>query len=267
MGFQEGWWFAGGDGAPHVHAVLLGVRGSGGVDNSRVVGENSDFTFGGGIMRSGGIGMVVGLVVAVAGVVVAGEPDLSTPQGARRAYVVAEHEGDAAGMKAAAIYDGAWEKVIEAGAAAEKEMGKLRKAAGDRWGAAGKSVFPEMRTDEIEGTAYRVNGDRAELTYHGTVVERYRKVEGKWKKDLVTPVMEGFPDDPRGMVRSAAAYGRAAGIVAGRVEAGEFATAKEAHKAFDDLRAVLFEPSSAATRPGVGATTRRAPTTRPARGR
>ena len=219
-------------------------------------------------MRFAGIGMVAGLVVVMAGVVAAAGPDLSTPQGARRAYVMAQHEGDAAGMKAVAIYDAAWEKVIESGAAAVTEMGKLRKAATDRWGAAAKSVFPEMRTDEIEGTAYRVNGDRAELTYHGTVVERFRKVDGKWKKDLVTPVMEGFPDDPRGMVRSAEAYGKAAGIVAGQVEAGKFATPKEAHKAFEDLEAVLYDPSSAATRPSVGATTRRAgPTTRPVRGR
>lgn len=200
---------------------------------------------------------------------VAAGPDLSTPQGARRAYVVAEHDGDAAGMKAVAIYDAAWEKVIEADAAAEKEMGRLRKAATDRWGAAAKKVFPEMTTDEIEGTAYRVKGDRAELTYHGTVVDRYRQVGGKWKKDLVTPVMEGFPDNPRLIVRSAAAYGRAAGMVAERVKAGKFATAQEAFKAFDDLRAVLYDPSSAATRPGAGAatrpTTRRAATTRPVR--
>ena len=220
-------------------------------------------------MRSAGIGMVAGLVVVVAGVASAAEgPDLSTPQGARHAYVVAQQEGDAAGMKAVAIYDAAWEKVIDAGAKASTEMGKLRKAATDRWGAAAaKQVFPEMRTDEIEGTAYRVNGDRAELTYHGTVVERFRKVEGKWKKDLVTPVMAGFPDDPRGMVRSAEAYAKAAGAVAGRVAAGEFATAREAHKAFEDLEAVLYDPRSAATRPSAGAATRRGPTTRPARGR
>jgi len=211
--------------------------------------------------------MLAGIVVAMAGIAMAGEPDLSTPQGARHAYVVAQQEGDAAGMKAVAIYDAAWEKVIETGAKASTEMGKLRKAANDRWGAAAKNAFPEMRTDEIEGTAYRVNGDRAELTFRGTVVERFRKVEGKWKKDLVTPVMERFPDDPRGMARSAEAYAKAAGIVAGRVAAGEFATPKEAHKAFEDLEAVLFDPSSAATRPSVGATTRRGPTTRPVRGR
>jgi hypothetical protein len=234
-----------------------------------VVGEDLDFTFEGGIMRSAGIGMVAGLVVMVAGVVSAAEgPDLSTPQGAGHAYVVAQQEGDAAGMKAVAIYDAAWEKVIDAGAKAATEMGRLRKAASDRWGAAAaKEVFPQMRTDEIEGTGYRVNGDRAELTYHGTVVERFRKDQGKWKKDLLTPVMAGFPDDPRGMVRSAEAYAKAAGIVAGQVEAGKFATPKEAHKAFEDLEAVLYDPSSAAMRPSVGATTRRGPTTRPTRGR
>jgi hypothetical protein len=50
-------------------------------------------------------------------------------------------------------------------------------------------------------------------------------------------------------------------------EAGEFRTPQEAYKAFDDLRSVLFDPSSATTRPGAAATTRRGPTTRPARGR
>ena len=219
-------------------------------------------------MRFTGIGMVVGLVVAMAaGLAVGAGPDLSTPAGARRAYAVAEHDGDAAGMKAVAIYDGAWEKVIESSAAAEGEMGKLRKAADERWGAAAKGVFPELKTDEIEGTAYRVKGDRAELTYHGTVVERFRKDQGKWKVDLVTPVMEGFPDNPRLMIKSSDAYGKAAGIVAGQVGAGKFATPKEAYKALDDLRAVLFDPSSATTRPGAGATTRRGATTRPVRGR
>src|SRR5213593_263608 len=86
------------------------------------------------------------------------EPDLSTPQGARRAYDAALYVGDAPAAKAAAVYNADWEKVIESGAAADAGMAKLRKAAADRWGNAAKGAFPERKLDDIAGTEYQVMG-------------------------------------------------------------------------------------------------------------
>jgi hypothetical protein len=190
----------------------------------------------------------------------AAEPDLSTPQGARRAYDQARHDGDAAAMKAVAIYHPAWEKLIDAVAASERQTANLRTAAHDRWGAAAaKGVFPELIVDELEGTSYDLAGESAALKFRGTVVRRFKKVDGKWKVDLLTPLSPDFPDDPEGMIRSCDATAKAAASVAGQISSGKFKTPSEACQAFDDLAAVLFDPSSATTRPATSA-----PTTRPA---
>ena len=185
--------------------------------------------------------------------------DLSTPAGARRAYAVAKRDGDAAAMRSLAVSDATWDKVIDADAAASRAFRTLRAAAVARWGERESAGFRPLNVEELPETSYEENGDRAALKYRSTHVQRFRKVGGSWRVDLLTPVSPLYLDDPELMAQSFRQSAAAGESVAADIAAGRFASAVAAREAYD-VR--LRQPAGDAGGPATAPTSR--PTTGPA---
>jgi len=203
--------------------------------------------------------LVTGMLCCLlARVATAAEPDLSSPKAADKAYRTAENNADAAAMKAASVYDDAWEKVIDERINGSKAEQKLRKAVRDRWGEASKKAFPDPEIKDVPDAKEKIDGSTATLVYHGTVVERFKKVDGKWKVDLLTPISDMEMDSAKEQLKAAGYYKRAATRTAEMVIAGKCSPPADAHQALDEAYATEFN--------GVAAPSTRAsaPTTRPA---
>ena len=161
------------------------------------------------------------------------EPDQSTPESTSAAFTEAQLKGDGPTMKAIAIYNKEWGRVIDAEVALAAAKTRLHKAAVAKWGDVLTNMNfglfkPEPKPDNY---VYTITGDTAAYAPKDRphfIIQRFKRIDGKWKLDL-SASEEGLSMMAMKLVRKVTLV---SDDFATKVVNGEFKTAKEAADAY-----------------------------------
>jgi len=131
--------------------------------------------------------LLLGLLCTGATSQPATQPDLSTPKRAVIAYLTASSAGDPAAAKAAAIYDDALGRMIDAHAAARHAktsfIAAVRKHFGDAAAQRLSFDISKVLIQSVEKASVHLNGNHADIGDDGDFP--CTRINGEWRYDLI----------------------------------------------------------------------------------